>query len=522
MPTIDSIFPAANTALNNDNTPPASSGALIQTDEPFDHLMTRALSPSDTDATIGRNQPAASGAKKHSSAAAQPLRRRPQAQSAANENAAPAAGKAPDASLRPTDKSSDTQKSEVDTDTGSINPNETQAASSSLSGNLIPLLTALSAGIFPLSLPAAKNIAKPAIGTTAIDPAVIGPLAVDAGMKKSSPGAETAAHPTVLPDPVSADLIHHLKPDGQQKVADGNDHIAPGKPDADSVKAGQLMANNLKASEFPANELTSLKTTPEPAVHLLPSEVPAAKESNTGTLTPAQSDTRGTPAAKLYMSMNKTEKMNKVAGSTEKVLPVEDDSTAQENILPTNGPRNGQAVVIIGPPTKGPESMDVTSSANGVAASAAVDLRSRAIERTHDMIALQGMRLIDSQSDALRVVIKPGAGMQLSLELRQHGDGIDAQVILQRGDFSSLSQHWPDLQHRLEQRGIRLAPLTGSENSVTDGGSNAFQQPRRDSANPDPLSASAFAEFALAQPTLHPSLPSTTFATPHRGWETWA
>ena len=165
--------------------------------------------------------------------------------------------------------------------------------------------------------------------------------------------------------------------------------------------------------------------------------------------------------------------------------------------MPTNdrptpiSPRNGQAVIIIGPPTKGPEGVEVPAAAVGISATAALDLRARAFERAHDMVALHALRLVDSQSDTLHVVIKPGAGMQLSLELRQRGDAVDAQVVLQRGDFDALSQHWPELQQRLEQRGIRLAPLTGSENSATDASGQGFQKQQQGFENPDPISATS-------------------------------
>ena len=84
------------------------------------------------------------------------------------------------------------------------------------------------------------------------------------------------------------------------------------------------------------------------------------------------------------------------------------------------------------------------------------------------------MRVNDVGTDSLQVVIKPGAGTQLSLELRQHGGGVEVQAALQQGDFKHLSQHWPELQQRLEQRGIRLAPLT-DDGTLANGGSGTFQ-----------------------------------------------
>ena len=95
----------------------------------------------------------------------------------------------------------------------------------------------------------------------------------------------------------------------------------------------------------------------------------------------------------------------------------------------------------------------------------------RAVERTHDMMALHAMRLVESNSDSLSVVIKPAVGTELSLELRQRNGGVEAQATLTRGDHQFLSQHWPELQQRLEQRGIKLAPLGGETDfSANDNG----------------------------------------------------
>ena len=46
------------------------------------------------------------------------------------------------------------------------------------------------------------------------------------------------------------------------------------------------------------------------------------------------------------------------------------------------------------------------------------DVRMRALDRTHDMVALHALRLVESKADVLSVMIKPAVGMELSLELR--------------------------------------------------------------------------------------------------------
>jgi hypothetical protein len=110
------------------------------------------------------------------------------------------------------------------------------------------------------------------------------------------------------------------------------------------------------------------------------------------------------------------------------------------------------------------------------------------LERVQDMIVLHADRLSESGNASLQVVIKPGAGTQLSLELRQRGDGVEAQAVLQRGDFNHLNQQWPALQQQLEQRGIRLAPLIADGNFAS-GGENNFQHNQNQSAEPDAFPA---------------------------------
>ena len=107
-------------------------------------------------------------------------------------------------------------------------------------------------------------------------------------------------------------------------------------------------------------------------------------------------------------------------------------------------------------------------------------------------------------------------GTELSLELRHHPDGVEAQATLTRGDHQFLSQHWPELQQRLEQRGIKLAPL-GSEANFS---SNDQGQSRQQYTSPEDAvtQATAFAEFAAVSS----GGASARLAVAHDGWESWA
>jgi len=133
------------------------------------------------------------------------------------------------------------------------------------------------------------------------------------------------------------------------------------------------------------------------------------------------------------------------------------------------------------------------------------------------MMAMHAMRLVESKSDVLSVVIKPTVDTEMSLELHLHPEGIEARATLTRGDHEFLNQHWPELQQRLEQRGIKLAPL-GGEADFSAGGNNQFHH-QQTSQEEAAQKASAFAEFAAVGTN---GGASARLAVVHDGWESWA
>src|SRR5262249_55189502 len=158
-----------------------------------------------------------------------------------------------------------------------------------------------------------------------------------------------------------------------------------------------------------------------------------------------------------------------------KDLPVTEKTAARAKSLPspladspirTTETRNtGSNFVFVNGNSQAPAT-NTTQHVNVVDLPSLADARLRAADRTHDMVVLHAMRLVESKSDSLSVVIKPTAGTELSLELHLNSEGIHAQATVTRGDHQFLSQHWAELQHRLEQRGVKLAPL-GGETSFT-------------------------------------------------------
>lgn len=238
----------------------------------------------------------------------------------------------------------------------------------------------------------------------------------------------------------------------------------------------------------------------------------------------------GILAAKQDMPMKNAENTIKVAGLDEKVLPGNMMASARGNDLPgrdasatpaaSRDGAPGTNIVPISSPTE--HHIDAASTTDSVSVSNLGDIRARALDRTQDMVALHAVRLVDSQADSLSVVIKPGAGMQLSLQLKQSPDGIEAQAVLQHGDYDNLNQHWPELQHRLEERGIKLAPLSSDENAMSFANQNRGQQSRQEPEE-KALYASAFAEFSLAGAiTGTPPAPPALAALSAGGWQSWA
>jgi hypothetical protein len=98
------------------------------------------------------------------------------------------------------------------------------------------------------------------------------------------------------------------------------------------------------------------------------------------------------------------------------------------------------------------------------------------IQRTQELASLQVMRMQETGSDEMRVVIKPDTGLQLSLHLQQRGGTIEIQASSDRESYDLLSRHWPELQQQLAARGVRVAPLENTEQSF-GGGSEGFRQP---------------------------------------------
>ena len=144
------------------------------------------------------------------------------------------------------------------------------------------------------------------------------------------------------------------------------------------------------------------------------------------------------------------------------------------------------------------------------------------VERTREMISLQVMHVQETGADEMRVVIKPDAGLQLSLHLQQRDGGVEVQAVLDRGNFGLLNRHWPELQQQLELRGVRVAPLANAEQSF-GGGSEGFRQPTTSHGQHAGDDADAAEMPAVLLPGLPPATATASASTTSsRRLETWA
>ncbi|HEX3857730.1 MAG TPA: hypothetical protein VHY30_10600 [Verrucomicrobiae bacterium] len=319
-----------------------------------------------------------------------------------------------------------------------------------------------------------------------------------------------------------------VKTDSPQKITVAVEALTEKVNSTSSKIAGTTMTNPqvLPLVKGALGDLMTPKPAVESIVQSPQSEFSAKPDLTVKTTAQPQPDINGTSVAQQDVPMTKMEKPNKIAGSAGKILPGAAVSSTQANNLSDRknisvlAARAGQmaATITASSPDRVPEVAQPSGDpVNSIVNASIADVRSRGLERVQDMVVLHAARLSDSGNNLLQVVIKPGAGTQLSLELRQRGDGVEATAVLQRGDFGHLNQQWPALQQQLEQRGIRLAPLVADGNFAGNGENN-FQQKQNRSAESDSVPDGAFAEVAPTGSFAQ----STALMKAHRGWETWA
>ena len=247
----------------------------------------------------------------------------------------------------------------------------------------------------------------------------------------------------------------------------------------------------------PGSELPAGPSPPSIAESASPSTV-AASPFTRGSGGDDPQASVGTSAAQYELPMKKAEKMQKIAELPLQNLPGDGAVSAAKPELPA-----------------GASSAAVTTAGSVEQA----DNRTAALERTHDLVAMHALRVSPSSNEIIRVVIEPGGGTRLSLELRFNNGNVDAQAVLHRGDFEFLNQHWGELQQRLDGKGVQLGALECSDQPSTD---QHHSQRSGGQSSEDAPSRNGFAEFVLGGSTAEALKQSGGRAKTYLGWETWA
>ena len=530
MPTLENILATTNTPSFGDDGTTAPPAAPNSDGERFDQVMSRALSPKKANASSAQNRQRTnySEAQKRDSSSSNPV--------IISVNAAV------DSATATTDLSAPVKtKNGLKPDDAGIKPADAAlpieaatAAGGSQTTSILLLAPTLAACFLQSFAPAAVPNSAANNSAAAAVSAILPAGAEDkngAATAATIPRVDATAKPAVA---AIADAISRLETDAPPKLTAKNSNAqktAAEKADAKTAGVSAVvpdisgLAGAGDAAPKKVEAVPADSSPPDDSGNTVVSPNPSAEPTRFAPAKP-----HGTSVAKQDVPMKNMEQTNKVAGPGEKVLPGDALLVARENNLPGRGssipvsarvmPLEMNVTTIAAVPDNPVRS---TVSADGAAAvSNFSDVRSQALDRTHDLMALHASRLVDAKSDSLQVVLKPDAGTQLSLELRQRGNGIEAQAVLQQGDFAHLKQHWPELQQRLEQRGIKLAPLTSDGNFTAGSGSQGFRNQQNQPAEREPILTGAFAGFAPAGTrTILPDKPATQTAS-SRGWQKWA
>ncbi len=540
MNAFDFILPTKSGALSPERETSAAPHAGHKSAEPFDSMMHRALArperrPEEKPPAVKPPPPAArsSHAPKNTPGPAHKAKSAasPETAATAAEPGEPAESLEPAEAVEPTDREStpaatEKERSRQDADSATnagpteksepLQPEAVEVAPLALQSLVAAFMVPPPVVLTANSTPAGSVEASPVAGLTAEKSAGIpdrslglggGELPSPAALQPAAP-ASAAPAALVVAGKIAETIVMPAK---NEAVADRQEVSA----------ATAAPAKNSGPAEF-AGAFEAATATGEDGRETPVKIENSVKEKAASPL----AETTGTSGAKQPVKMKHAERAAQDAGTPEQPLPGVTVVAAQAAAQPRPAGRtaarlessDAPALANVSSADRSPSTSE-TSSNSLISASSQTELRIRALDRTHDILALQGLRLKETNAGSLHVVIKPGAGLELSLQLKQNGSGIEAMAILQQGDFQQLNQHWPDLQQRLEERGIKLAPL-GQDGAATNGGNQNFQRPPQPSAEQNPLSAGAFAEFASAGAAAGRTLSAPAVAS--RGWEGWA
>jgi hypothetical protein len=386
-------------------------------------------------------------------------------------------------------------------------------------------VSALSFGTqLPSSTPARLSKDSPASGTASAQrPAVPGPsVQREVAPNLAKPAVEDSKQPSTPltePTPFSNQPESNARATGQiQSDSDHPGMLPVGSTPVNSTKPDLFSLNPdhtalVTAGDESAVPMTTLGDVGPALQPASATQVATTALPNSPNLTPQDADPNepgkdfpsavGTSAAQQEVAMKKGEKVPKNAESALQILPSEGALSAAVREPAASSIDRAKDLVVA--------SQVVTPSDNTPA-----DTRLQILEKTRELVTTHALRLTHSNNDGMRVIIEPGSGTRLSLELRFTNGGIEAQAQLHRGDFDFLSNHWADLQQRLQPQGVTLGALEISTGSSPDKrasqDTSSFTQ--RDSGGRDPL--------LEERDILEPRSKVKTRIRQYAGWESWA
>ena len=197
---------------------------------------------------------------------------------------------------------------------------------------------------------------------------------------------------------------------------------------------------------------------------------------------------RGTLAAQQTGTMEATHEMNETACLAEQNMPClpaaieaaapagRERKTRTQGVDYLAGFPAGAAEIALALADQSPRRELSTYADVATPQTVGVEGVRRAIEN-----AAVTLRRMDASSMSL--VLTPDGNTQLALHVELQQGRFEVRAVLERGDFSALGAEWSQLQNRLAEQGVRLAPLVsgpGAGNAFAGGSSFSGQRGREE------------------------------------------